>query len=123
MNAQTETTITEQEIQALVENQRQYFRSNATRPVEFRIKQLEKFRDLIHRYEDELYTAIYNDFGKSKHHTQMTEIFLLFEELEAAIKNVKKWVKPRKVSTNLLNQPGKSYIVPEPLGVTLVIGA
>ena len=123
MTTQTVTTITEQEVQELVENQRQYFRSNATRPVEFRLEQLEKFRDLIRRYEDELYAAIYKDFGKSKYHTQLTEIFPLFEELEIAIKNVKKWVKPRKVSTNLLNQPGKSYIVPEPLGVTLVIGA
>ena len=123
MNAQTETNITAQEVQTLVENQRQYFRSNATQPVEFRIKQLEKFRNLIHRYEDELYAAIYKDFGKSKYHTQLTEIFPLFEELETAIKNVKKWAQPRKVSTNLLNQPGKSYIVPEPLGVTLVIGA
>lgn len=123
MNPQAEVAITEQEIQALVENQRQYFRSNATLPVEFRIEQLEKFRDLIHRYEDELYAAIDKDFGKSKYHTQLTEIFPLFEELEIAIKNVRKWVKPRKVSTNLLNQPGKSYIVLEPLGVTLVIGA
>lgn len=123
MNTKAEVTITEQEFQALVENQRQYFQSNATRPVEFRIKQLEKLRDLIHGYEDELYEAIYKDFGKSKYDTQLTEIFRLFEELEMAIKNVKKWAKPRKVSTNLLNQPGKSYIVPEPLGVTLVIGA
>ena len=123
MNPQAAAAITEQEVQGLVESQRQYFRSNATRPVEFRIEQLEKFRDLIHRYEDELYAAIYEDFGKSKYHTQLTEIFPLFEELKIAIENVKKWVKPRKVSTNLLNQPGKSYIVPEPLGVTLVIGA
>ncbi|MEO0802680.1 MAG: aldehyde dehydrogenase [Cyanobacteria bacterium J06642_2] len=123
MNPQTTVAITEPEIQALVENQRQYFRSNTTRPVEFRLKQLEKFRDLIHRYEDELYAAIDKDFGKSKYQTQMTELFPLFEELKTAIENVKKWSKPRKVATNLLNQPGKSYIVPEPLGVTLVIGA
>ena len=123
MNTQTEVTITGKTILELVKNQRQYFRSNATRPVEFRIQQLEKLRNLIHYYEDDLYAAIYKDFGKSKYHTQLTEIFPLFEELEIAIKNVRKWAKPQKVSTNLLNKPGKSYIVPEPLGVTLVIGA
>ena len=116
-------TMTEQEIQELVQNQRRYYRSNATLSVEFRLRQLEKLRDLLHEHEDELYEAIYNDFGKSKHHTQLTELFPLFEELEIAIKNVRKWMKPRRVSTNLLNQPGKSLIVPEPLGVTLVIGA
>lgn len=66
---QTEATITEAEIQELVENQRQYFRSNATRSIEFRSLQLEKFRDLIRRYEDELYAAAainYPTFFKQK---------------------------------------------------------
>ncbi len=123
VNSPTETTMTEQEIQQLVESQRQYFRSGATLSVEFRLQQLKKLRDLLHSHEDELYAAIYKDFGKSKHHTQLTETYPLFEELEMAIKNLRKWTKPRKVKTNLLNQPGKSFIVAEPLGVTLVIGA
>ena len=118
-----QATMSEQEIQELVQNQRQYFRTNATLHVEYRLEQLERFRDVLHEYEDDLYAAIYKDFGKSRHHTQLTELFPLFEELEMAIRNIRKWMKPRKVRTNLLNQPGKSFIVPEPLGVTLVIGA
>lgn len=121
--AEANKTYTEQEIQDLVNNQRAYHRTGATLPVEFRLKQLKKLRDLIVEHEDELHEAIYNDFGKSKHDNQLTEIFPLYEELEIAIKNVRKWVKHRKVKTNLLNQPAKSYLVPEPLGVSLVIGA
>lgn len=34
-----------------------------------------------------------------------------------------KWRKPQPVRTDLANLPGKSYIIPEPLGNTLVIGA
>lgn len=116
-------TMTAEEIQQLVENQRKYYRTNATLSIDFRIKQLKKLEGLLRQHEDELYDAIYADFGKSKHHTQLTETFPLFEELELAIKNLAKWAKPRKVSTNLFNQPAKSYIVPEPLGVSLVIGA
>ena len=123
MNTQATTESMEQEIRQLVGNQRRYFRSNATLPVEFRLEQLEKLRELLRRHEDDLYAAIDADFGKSKHHAQLTEMFPLFDELENAIKNLRKWARPRKVRTNLLNQPGKSYIVPEPLGVTLVIGA
>ncbi len=121
--AEANKTYTEQEIQDLVNNQRAYHRTGATLPVEFRLEQLKKLRDLIVEHEDELHEAIYNDFGKSKHDNQLTEIFPLYEELEIAIKNVRKWVKHRKVKTNLLNQPAKSYLVPEPLGVSLVIGA
>ena len=123
MADQANATMTEQEIQELVESQRKYFRSNETLSVEFRLKQLKKLRDLLHEHEEEMYEAIYKDFGKSKHHTQLIETFPLFDELEEAIKNVRKWAQPRKASTNLLNLPGKSYIAPEPLGVSLVIGA
>ncbi len=113
----------EQEIQDLVTAQRAYYNSNVTLPVEFRLKQLKKFRDLIRKHEDDLHAAIYKDFGKSKYDNQLTEIFPLYEELDIAIKNVRRWVQHRKVKTNLLNQPAKSYLVPEPLGVSLVIGA
>lgn len=123
MDTQTDTTVGEREIQELVQQQRQYFRSNATLSVEFRLEQLKKMRDLLHQHEDEMYEAIYKDFGKSKHHTQLTELFPLFDELEKAISNVRKWAKPRKVATNLFNLPGRSFIVPEPLGTSLVIGA
>jgi aldehyde dehydrogenase (NAD+) len=113
----------EQEIQDLVTAQRAYYNSNVTLPVEFRLKQLKKFRYLIRKHEDDLHAAIYKDFGKSKYDNQLTEIFPLYEELDIAIKNVRRWVQHRKVKTNLLNQPAKSYLVPEPLGVSLVIGA
>lgn len=123
MNAHTPIITVEDKIEGIVDNQRAYFRTKATLPIEFRLAQLKKLEGLLRAHEQELYDAIYSDFGKSKHHTQLTEFFPLFEEIKLAINNLKNWAKPRKVATNLLNQPGKSYIVPEPLGTTLVIGA
>lgn len=123
MNTLIKKTTTEQDVQQLVEDQRKYFNSNVTRSVEFRLEQLKKFRNLIKAHEDDLHEAIYKDFGKSKYDNRLTEIFPLYEELDIAIKNVRRWVKHRKVKTNLMNQPAKSYLVPEPLGVSLVIGA
>lgn len=119
----TNTFYSEDQISEIVNNQRDYFKSNATLSVEFRLTQLKKFESVIQENEDALFEAIYNDFGKSKHHTQLTELFPLYGELKEAIKNIEKWAKPKKVKTNLLNKPGSSYMVPEPLGVTLVIGA
>ena len=123
MNAQTEITAVDLQIENIVQNQRTYFRSKVTLPIEFRVEQLKKLEGLLRAHEEELYDAIYNDFGKSKHHTQLTETLPLFEELHLAIKNLSDWAKPRKVPTNLMNQPAKSYIVAEPLGTALVIGA
>ncbi|MDA4845168.1 aldehyde dehydrogenase [Hoeflea poritis] len=123
MSNQTQNTRIEEQIRDAVQRQREYFRTKVTLPVEFRLEQLRKFERLLRAHEDELYEAIFNDFGKSRHHTQLTELFPLFEELGLAIDHLKDWAKPRKVATNLLNQPGKSYIVAEPLGTALVIGA
>ncbi len=123
MNAHTVVSDLEGRISGIVQGQRDCFRTKITLPVEFRLEQLRKLEGLLRAHEEDLYKAIYNDFGKSKHQTQLTELFPLFEELELAIKHLKHWAKPRKVATNLLNQPGKSYIVAEPLGTTLVIGA
>jgi len=113
----------ETHVAQLVNTQRAYFKSNATKPVEFRLQQLKKLKDLLLKYEDEMHAAIFKDFGKSKYENQLTEFFPLIDEINIAIKNLKKWVQHKSVKTNLLNFPAKSYLVPEPLGVTLVIGA
>lgn len=113
----------ENKVQQLVQNQRDYFNSNATCPVEFRIKQLKKLKKIVEAHENEMHEAIYKDFGKSKFENQLIEYYPLLDEIEIAIKNVKKWAQHRPVKTNLINFPAKSYLVPEPLGVSLVIGA
>lgn len=113
----------EQEVQQLVANQRAYFKSNATRSADFRLAQLKKLKALLLEHEEEMHAAIFKDFGKSKYENQLTEFFPLIDEINISIKNLKKWMQHKKVKTNLLNFPAKSYLVPEPLGVTLVIGA
>lgn len=123
MNIQAQNTPVDHKIANVVKTQRAYFRTKATLSVDFRLKQLIKLRDLLKAHEQDMFDAIYEDFGKSKPQTQLTELFPLYEELGLAIKHLKTWAKPRKVPTNLLNQPAKSYIVAEPLGTTLVIGA
>ncbi|MEM7437259.1 MAG: aldehyde dehydrogenase family protein, partial [Myxococcota bacterium] len=109
--------------QALVDRQRAYFRSNATRSLTFRIEQLKKFKALLLEHEDTLHEAIYEDFGKSPYDTQLTELLPLHHELDLTIKKLRRWVKPRRVGTNMMNFPARSFIVPEPLGVSLIIGA
>ena len=53
----------------------------------------------------------------------MSELALLYNDIKEANRNIKNWSRKKRVSTNLLNFPASSYIIPEPLGVCLVIGA
>lgn len=113
----------EADIESLVKNQRAYFNSGATLTLQFRLDQLQKLKDLLLAHEEEMHEAIYKDFGKSKYENQLVEFYPLIDEIDHAIGNLKKWMRHKKVKTNLLNFPAKSYLVPEPLGVSLVIGA
>ena len=110
-------------MEKIVEVQRQFFNSNATKDISFRIAQLQKLESLLRANEELLHQAIYKDFKKSAFENYTTEISLLYHDIKEAIKNIKKWSAKKKVRTNLANLPGKSYIIPEPLGVSLIIGA
>jgi len=107
----------------IVNQQKKFFNSNSTKKVSLRIETLKKLKSVLKENEQELYTAIYTDFKKSKFETYLTEISIIYRELNDAIRNLKKWSKQKRVRTNLANLPAKSYIIPEPLGTVLVISA
>jgi len=111
------------QIPQLIASQQNYFQQNKTKPVKFRINQLKKLFNIIKENEADLYKAIELDFKKSKFDTYTTELAPVYIEIKEAIRKIEKWTKTRKVRTNLVNLPAKSYIIPEPLGVSLIIGA
>ncbi|PHR46072.1 MAG: aldehyde dehydrogenase [Fluviicola sp.] len=103
--------------------QRDYFGSQATKPVNFRITQLKRLRDVLKSNETKMNDAIYADFKKSRFDTFTNELALLYLDIDEAIRNLPKWSKRKRVGTNLINFPAKSYIYPEPIGSSLIIGA
>lgn len=107
----------------MLNGQQTFFESQKTKSLKFRRRYLEKLRDLILVNEDQFYSAIHADFGKSKFDTYTTEISFVLKDIDYYLKNLKSLAKPKKVSTNLANQFGSSRIYPEPVGCTLVIGA
>jgi aldehyde dehydrogenase (NAD+) len=107
----------------IVQKQNIFFNSNKTKDISFRIAQLKKLKQVLIQNEKELAQAIYNDFKKSFFEMYATELALVHVEIKTAIKDLKKWAKPKVTKTNLANFPSKCYITPEPLGTTLIIGA
>ena len=101
---------------------RQYFNSGITKSYNFRKEQLKKLRVSILKHEQQLYDALYSDLKKSKEETWVTETGFVISELNAAIRNLRQWMQPESVETNLLNLPSSSKILKEPLGVVLIIG-
>lgn len=99
-----------------------FFASNQTRSYQFRKQQLLILKNAILQHEKQLHQALYDDLKKSPEESWVTETGFLLAEITHTLKHLKSWMKPQKVSTNLLNFPGRSYIYKEPLGVVLLIG-
>lgn len=115
-----ENTSTES-IFSLVEAQHEFFRSEATLNIDFRIKQLKLLLAALKEWEKPLYEALWADLHKSKEEAFLTELSIVEGEIKNHIKNLKKWVKPEKCSTPLKMFPSRSYVVSEPLGSALII--
>ncbi len=98
-----------------------YFKSGVTKPYVFRREQLKKLKAAILHYEQELHNALYTDLKKSPEESWVTEIGFVISEINAALKNLNRWMQPERVQTNLINKPSSSFIMHEPLGVVLII--
>lgn len=106
-----------------VNHLRSHFNSGATRPYSWRVTQLNQLKKMLVEQESAFLTALKQDLSKCEYEAWTSEIGYTVSDIEHTIKSLKKWMKPRKVSTPLVAQPGKSYQLPEPLGTVLIIGA
>jgi len=88
---------------------------------EGRISLLKKLHAHIQDRQEEIKTAIYQDFGKSPIETDITEIFAASFEIKEIIKNLKKWMKDKPVGKSLLFATVKAYLHYEPKGNSLII--
>ena len=108
-------------INNIVQKQREYFLSNETKSIDFRLKQLKKLKQSVVNHIDDIYEALWNDLHKCKEEAFLTEISIVLNEINDHIKHLKRWAKPKKVKTPLYLMPSKSYVMYEPYGVALII--
>ncbi|OJV90601.1 MAG: hypothetical protein BGO43_06270 [Gammaproteobacteria bacterium 39-13] len=105
----------------LVQHQRDYFNTDATKSVDFRINQLKKMKSLIRQYEDQILGALTLDLGRHPMEGYVSEIMLIINEINFCLKKLKSWTKPKIVENNFFISPAKSKIYYEPFGVSLII--
>ena len=65
----------EQTIRQRISTQRDFFATGATLPLSFRLKQLEQLKLALKRHEQDLYTALKADLGKSPTRKGLTTKF------------------------------------------------
>ena len=109
------------EIKELINKQRKFYSSNISKDLKFRIQNLKLLRSIIIKYEKEIQEALRLDLGKSETEAYMTEIGMVLDEIKYNIKHLAKWAKKKYVSTPLSQFPARSYRIPEPRGLVLII--
>lgn len=113
--------MTKDNIPEILQLQREFFASHATKDVSFRLKNLKKLKKAIKKYEEPLYDALFEELHKSKFESYATEIGFVLDEIGTTIKHLKDWAKVEKVDTPLVHFKAESYIYAEPYGQALII--
>lgn len=110
-----------EEIRLIIDSQRRFFSSQKTLDVNYRIEILKKLRSLIIFHERDIIDALWKDFHKPEFEVIATETRFVIKELNVAIRNLKRWVKPARVYTPLVHFIARSYVEPQPYGQVLVL--
>ena len=113
---------TQADVENMIEEQRTFYFTRATKDVEFRKAQLVKLKETIKKYEKDVIQALKLDLHKSEFEAYATEIGIVYDSISYMLNHIDEWMKPNAVKTPIQFQPGKSFIVREPYGVVLIIG-
>lgn len=106
---------------AQLQKMRENVFSDGMASLSVRKDRLLRLRKALLNHEQALYTALHQDLRKSREEVWASEIGMVIAELNEAIGSLKKWMAPKRVGTNFLNWPSKSYLYNEPLGLVLII--
>lgn len=108
----------------IVEAHKTLTQSNKDRlllPKSVRRQALRQLHKALIDNEEQIFSALKADLGKSRFESFVAEIAFVNEEIKCALKSLDAWSKKRVVKTPIAFQPGTSYIEPTPKGVVLII--
>nr|QSV11996.1 aldehyde dehydrogenase 2 [Actinidia deliciosa] len=108
---------------SLVTELRETFDAGKTKSYEWRVSQLKSLLKLTKDHENDIIEALRTDLSKPVLEAFVSEIAMLKSSCEFTLKQLKRWMVPEKVKTSITTFPSSAEIVPEPLGVVLVISA
>jgi acyl-CoA reductase-like NAD-dependent aldehyde dehydrogenase len=111
--------LTQAPVKDIIRQQREFFATGKTKDVEWRIEQLKRLKQAIVDDQEAIVNAVKADLGRPDFEAYI-EIAAI-SEINYALKNLKSWVKPKKVATSIDQFPASAKIYPEPLGVVLII--
>ncbi|XP_067118498.1 aldehyde dehydrogenase, dimeric NADP-preferring-like isoform X2 [Centruroides vittatus] len=107
----------------IVQVARKAFNRGTTKSLKFRIEQLHAMDRLFVENEHRFIEALQEDMNKPKYEVILMEIENTRNDIRCMLMNINKWSKPDFAEKSLVTLFDKTYIVKQPYGVVLVMGA
>lgn len=110
------------QLESLLERQRQAYRANPMPEAGQRIQWLKSLANLLVTEQKAIIDAINSDFSnRSADETLLAEVMPSLHGVHYAAKRVKKWMKPSRRSVGMQFMPASAKVIYQPLGVVGVI--
>jgi len=116
------TTENVAEVQAAYEKLLKGHRANPAPSADEREDRLERLEKVLIAHREEFVSAADADFsGRARHETLIADVVLTLESVRDARRNVRGWMKPRRVRPHSLFTGSRAYIEPVPKGVVAIL--
>ena len=97
-------------------------RHDQTPPWDVRADRLRRLRRLVQANHEAIAAAISADFtNRPRQETALLEVFPSMAGIDDALRHGKRWMRVRRASTGLWFKPGRSRLMPQPLGVVGIV--
>lgn len=109
-------------VDALLDAQKKFFRTNVTLNVDWRITQLKKLKKALNQYRPQIEAALSEDLGRTGTEAYFCDIGPSFVSINEAIHNLKHWAKPETHFSGVMCFPSMvTKVYKMPYGTTLLI--
>ncbi|CAG9831125.1 unnamed protein product [Diabrotica balteata] len=112
-----------QKAEHVVNSLRNTFETGKTKSVNFRIKQLKNLVKMLDENTQAIADALGQDLRKSKIESILMEVDVIKNEIKYILMHIHDWTKAEKPSKSLANALDSVYILHDPYGVVLILGA
>src|ERR1700730_13739107 len=107
--------MTTTDLAALVSRHRNYFRTGATRSVEWRESQLKALRAMMKDRAEDFYAALWTDLRRNRIEADLIDVKYLTSEIDHVLAHFRGWMKPVPISTPLQLAPSHAQVQFDPL--------
>jgi aldehyde dehydrogenase (NAD+) len=92
-----------------------------SRPVAWRLEQLDRLAGLLSTHEAEVLEALATDLSKAPLEATF-ELVAIRQEIAHTRRQLRRWMAPQAVAIDLALKPARAFLQAEPLGCVLIIG-